>query len=607
MTLRRTAIAVSCRPTGSVCCRATRRDDKVRVAAVGQLPRRPAAVLGHDINLVLVAGVGDVGDPAAVGRPDRVPLVDAGGVCEIAGIAVPGGNGEDVAAGDEHRAIAVGRDVIIGHLAADLAQAAAAPGHVLVQHHVDLLDAAGRHLVAIEETAVLEHDARIAERGELDVEVLVVRDLPRGFRLQVVGEQVHALVRVAVGEEINGIAVPHGHDVAGRVVGDVRDGLLLEVIDPQVVGLAAAVALPGAKLAEDAVIHQLLLVGRVGTPAAARQRKLFGQAAVDRHGIQLADEVDPRVGSRADDDRLVVAPRHHQIVRAIPIGNVVVFEAAGKGNPPRNTAFGRHHVDLGAAVVLAGERQPAAVGRETGEHFIADVTGEFSRHAAPRGDRVQVAGIGKDNPVAMDRREAEQAGLVVGVRHGGTGDGQRQAGGNDPGKSGLWSWKGHGRKSLANRGRNIRRHTRRVGPDRVASAGPPSFIGKHITVGLPSLRDLVYDTCLTGSKRAAASAISAVRRRSTYDIMNARELPFFVEKNMPHKAPGPYCAGRPCARIDLPASTPVGQISSFGRMNVEKLCLAIDIGAGLGVKMGLFTDPHRQIEDELLRRDECAG
>ena len=37
---------------------------------------------------------------------------------------------------------------------------------------------------------------------------------------------------------------------------------------------------------------------------------------------------------------------------------------------------------------------------------------------------------------------------------------------------------------------------------------------------------------------------------------------------------------------------------------MEKLCLAIDIGAGLGVKMGLFTDPHHQIDGELLHRTE---
>ena len=38
---------------------------------------------------------------------------------------------------------------------------------------------------------------------------------------------------------------------------------------------------------------------------------------------------------------------------------------------------------------------------------------------------------------------------------------------------------------------------------------------------------------------------------------------------------------------------------------MKNILLGIDIGAGLGVKMGLFADPHNQIEDELLRRDEC--
>ena len=39
---------------------------------------------------------------------------------------------------------------------------------------------------------------------------------------------------------------------------------------------------------------------------------------------------------------------------------------------------------------------------------------------------------------------------------------------------------------------------------------------------------------------------------------------------------------------------------------MESLCLGIDIGAGLGVKMGLFTDPTQQVDGELLLRDECA-
>jgi hypothetical protein len=37
---------------------------------------------------------------------------------------------------------------------------------------------------------------------------------------------------------------------------------------------------------------------------------------------------------------------------------------------------------------------------------------------------------------------------------------------------------------------------------------------------------------------------------------------------------------------------------------MKPFCIAIDIGAGLGVKMGLFSDPHHQIDDGLLRGEE---
>jgi hypothetical protein len=37
---------------------------------------------------------------------------------------------------------------------------------------------------------------------------------------------------------------------------------------------------------------------------------------------------------------------------------------------------------------------------------------------------------------------------------------------------------------------------------------------------------------------------------------------------------------------------------------MDSFCIAIDIGAGLGVKLGLFSDPHHQIDDGLLRSDE---
>ena len=37
---------------------------------------------------------------------------------------------------------------------------------------------------------------------------------------------------------------------------------------------------------------------------------------------------------------------------------------------------------------------------------------------------------------------------------------------------------------------------------------------------------------------------------------------------------------------------------------MSSFCIALDVGAGFGVKFGLFTDPHSQIDDGLLRREE---
>ena len=55
------------------------------------------------------------------------------------------------------------------------------------------------------------------------------------------------------------------------------------------------------------------------------------------------------------------------------------------GQPLRHAALGRHHVDLGVAVVLAGEGEPLAVGREAGEHLEAVVAGQLAGDAAAGG------------------------------------------------------------------------------------------------------------------------------------------------------------------------------------------------------------------------------
>jgi hypothetical protein len=42
-------------------------------------------------------------------------------------------------------------------------------------------------------------------------------------------------------------------------------------------------------------------------------------------------------------------------------------------------------------------------------------------------------------------------------------------------------------------------------------------------------------------------------------------------------------------------------------MNANRFCIAIDIGAGRGAKVGLFVEPQNQLDGELFRREELGG
>ena len=53
------------------------------------------------VELVFAGGIGEVGDGFAVGAPGWVALGRSGGVGQVAGIALLGGNGEDFAMGLE--------------------------------------------------------------------------------------------------------------------------------------------------------------------------------------------------------------------------------------------------------------------------------------------------------------------------------------------------------------------------------------------------------------------------------------------------------------------------------------------------------------------------
>ncbi len=144
----------------------------------------------------------------------------------------------------------------------------------------------------VEASAGLEDDLRGTDGGKGDVVVGEAGDLPGlGAGGEVVeGPEVVALALAAVGEEVEGVAVPHGLDVVGVAFAQVARFLRLEVEEPDLRRQAAAVALPGAKLPRLGGIGDAAAVGREGGELAVGHRELFGEAAFGGDAEELAEE-----------------------------------------------------------------------------------------------------------------------------------------------------------------------------------------------------------------------------------------------------------------------------------------------------------------------------
>ena len=114
------------------------------------------------------------------------------------------------------------------------------------------------HLV--NKTAVLENDRLVAQRRIFHIIFRKICQLLRFLALEVVAVHVHPLVLVAVGHEIDLVSVPHREDILSRILSDILCLAALKIIDPDIIRLTAAVALPCAELAEDPVIGYFLAV-----------------------------------------------------------------------------------------------------------------------------------------------------------------------------------------------------------------------------------------------------------------------------------------------------------------------------------------------------------
>ncbi len=104
---------------------------------------------------------------------------------------------------------------------------------------------------------------------------------------------------------------------------------------------------------------------------------------------------------------MVIAPACRQRALGRIPGQALRF-AAGDGD----------HVDLFAAVVLAGERDVPAIRRKACKQFLAGMRREPADVAAVRAGEPQIAGVGEHDRVAVQVGEPEEARFGGGGRGG---------------------------------------------------------------------------------------------------------------------------------------------------------------------------------------------
>src|SRR3974377_2069579 len=107
---------------------------------------------------------------------------------------------------------------------------------------------------------------------------------------------------IAIGDEIDAGAVIHREGIQRGIFGEVFDLLGFKVVEPDIIGQAAAVAFPGAELAEDAVVGEKIPIGREGAETPAWQRQLFGEMTIDINQKKFADEIVEALHPRAEEN-----------------------------------------------------------------------------------------------------------------------------------------------------------------------------------------------------------------------------------------------------------------------------------------------------------------
>ncbi len=223
------------------------------------------------------------------------------------------------------------------------------------------------------------------------------------LRLRVVREQTHRTV--AVGEEVNCVAPPHGIVVVRVLSRNFRHARVFQVGNPDGCGLTAAIALPCRLPLRMRHIGDMRAIRRECCFLTNGKGQLGWESALDGHRVELVLEVHEAVSKRRKENLFAVRR---------PAENVVLCGMISQ--PPGDAARGWNYVNVTIAIVLAGKRDERSIGGKCREVFDSDPRRKVPRFPAFAADDPEVVAVGENDLGFADRGEAQQERRVLGRR-----------------------------------------------------------------------------------------------------------------------------------------------------------------------------------------------
>lgn len=142
-----------------------------------------------------------------------------------------------------------------------------------------------RQIKGVERAALLKGNRGGAKGGKIDIEIAEMRHLMRALRVEIVGPDIGAEVRVTIGEKIDRMPEPHRRGVGSFPVGDLRQPLGVEVIGVDIRRAPTDITLAKLVVDEDAIVGNRFAIGRIGKQARTVQWKRCFQASGERHAV----------------------------------------------------------------------------------------------------------------------------------------------------------------------------------------------------------------------------------------------------------------------------------------------------------------------------------